>query len=897
MLKIPAWRTFPEHRVTAYQDDTMFWKFYLIPEYLTIRKDANGKPVFLLISYAFGDQDREENKDLPRGGGFMVMDVEMRVDPTAQAAIVEQLQQDTNQLWTQLKALAEAAHSNVQGYRIRSDHKLDGHDFDLSLGVDDVLLGLGPELPEAPPGDAPPKIVLSDPTWSEGTFRVSAPQSPALVAGRLAEGPLSLVGTNVASANLDLTSAGADFMVKALTDEDGTGIDLTPIQVLYQMKFWARVPPVSVHATADSRSMYASIKSIYHDYEGNGCDDDSIHHSDQYMSMAVSSGLIKVRTDVGDPDTPQDVVNQIRGDAVKTIQQMLTDKFFDKKPAPEPDPKAKDYTDRESDLYVLKSETTMDFTHFSYDEELSSVRKWPINPQGTLQAFLSGLSAEEVKQYVRKIDLDDPFFQTLGLHVAVFGVDWDTDPVDFVEVELKYSGTDENGHQVDKATNAVFSQDSKEFFWDPSLIGSKREYTYRWRLGYRGHGAGEWSDPETDTTNRLTFQVATPGKVAVKFLAGNIDWANTTKSVQIEVDYEDTGHGVPKDGTSLVLNGGAADVSYERWVFVPQAQDLTFKTTFFLKNDQEISSVVTPTRDDQVMVNEPRSDNRLDVKLVPVGDWSQVTQSLVSLRYSDPVHGMNAEGSFLLKTADEFRAWAVYTAPNGPRKFQYKVITSFKDGSSDAKDWVDAEGDQPLTIAVKAPPVLEVTVIPALLDFAVTPVVEATLGYSDPAGGIRESETFALTKTDNVVWRVPLKNPAKRDFTTKITYNTADGRVVEVPETTAPDDKVTIPKLLVPEVSCLMVPKLVDFTTTPVVQVDLRYTDPARGVDSTDTFLFTDETNQQWRAQIADGGPKSFQVTVTYNLADGTVVGREPVTLTTPKIVVPRYVPAPVPVG
>lgn len=893
MLKIPAWRTFPEHRVTAYQDDTMFWKYYLIPEYLTIRKDANGKPVFLLVEYAFGDQDREENKDLPRGGGYMVMDVEMRVDPAALDPIKQQLQDDTNELWHQLKSLAEQAGGNVQGARISSRHKLNGQDFNLSLGVHDVLLGLGPQGPAAPPGDAPPKIVLSDPTWSEGTFKVSAPQSTALVAGRLAEGPLSLVGTNVASANLDLTAAGAAFMVKTLVGEDGTGIDLTPIQVQYQMKFWARVPPVAVHASADTRAVYEAVKSIYHDYEGNGCDDDSINHSEQYMEMAVSSGLVTVKTDVGDPDTPQDVIDQIRGDAVNAIQQQLANRVLEKKPAPAApaDDKTKDFVDRDSDVYYLKSDVTMDYSHFQYDEELTSVRKWPINPQGTLQAFLSGLSADEVKQYVRKIDLDDPFFQTLGLHVNVFGVEWGKDPVDFVEVAISMQGTDENGQHVEKATNAVFSADSKEFFWDPSLIGASREYSYKWRLGYHGHGAGEWSKPETDSTNRLTFQVATPGKVAAKFLAGNIDFANTTKSVQIEIDYADPGHGVAPDGTTLVLNGGAADVEYERWIFVPQAKDLTYKTTFFLKNDQEITSTVVGTRDDQVLVNEPKSDNRLDVKLIPVGDWSQVTQSIVSLRYTDGVHQMNAEGTFQLKTADEFRSWAVYTAPNGTRKFQYKVITSFKDGSSDTVDWVDAEGDQPLPIAVKAPPVLEVDVIPAMLDFVVTPVVEVTLAYDDGPGGVHETETFALTKAETVSWKVPLKDPTKRDFTVAYTYNTADGRVVEVPAKTAPDDKVTVPRLPVPVVSCLMVPKLVDFTVTPVVQVDIRYG------DQTDTFLFTDDANQEWRLQIAEGASKKFELTVTYNLADGTVVKRDPVTLETPKITVPKYVPAPAPVG
>jgi hypothetical protein len=894
VLKIPAWRTFSEHRVTAFQDDTVFWKYYLIPNYLTIRKDENGKPVFLLVAYTFSDEDREENPDLPDGGGYLVLDVEMRVDPAAEAKIVEQLQKDTDELWRQLKDLAAQAGTSVRGYRISSKHFLNNMDFNLSLGADDVLLGLSPDAPEAPPGDAPPKVVLSDPTWSEGKFRVSAPQSQALVAGRLAEGPLSLVGTNVASANLDLTEAGAQFMVKTLVDPDGAGIDLTPIQVLFELKFWARVPPVSVHASADSRSLYESVKSIYHNFKENGCDDDSIHHSEQYMQMAISSGLVQVHTDKGDPDTPDDIVNQIRADAVKTIQQMLTERFFDRKPAPPvaADDPTKDFIKRDSDVFFLKTDMSVDFTHFEFTEDLSSVRKWPINPQGTLQAFLSGLSPEEVKQFVRKINLDDPFFQSLGLTVTAFGVDWEKDPVDFVEVELHYEGEDEDGQHVVKSTTAVFTKNGKEFTWDPSLIGAKREYTYRWRVGYRGAGPSQWSEWEKATTNNLPLEVKAPGKVEVKFLAGNIDFANTTKSVQIEVEYEDQQHGVAKDGTTLVMNGAAGDFSYSRWIFVPQAKELRYRTRFFLKNDQQLDSTFVATSADQVLINEPRSDNRLDVRLVPTGDWSAVVQSLVSLRYADPVHDLNAEGSFLLKTLEEFKAWALYVADGGPRRFQYKVITTFKDGSSEVKDWVDAEGDQPLLIAVKPPPVLEVTLVPALLDFQFTPVVEATLRYADPPNGVLETETFALTKPDIATWKVALRNPAKREFSTRFTYNVADGRVIERPETQEPDNKVTIPKLLVPEVSVLIVPRLVDFTATPLVQVDIHYADPAHNVDVTNSFIFTDQANQEWKVQVEPDSPRTFQVQVTYHLADGTVVQRDPVSLANTKITVPKYIPA-----
>ena len=66
MLKVPAWRYFSEQRVTAFQDDTMWWKFYLVPDYVTLRSEG-GDPKFLLVKYAFGDDDRERDPTLPKG--------------------------------------------------------------------------------------------------------------------------------------------------------------------------------------------------------------------------------------------------------------------------------------------------------------------------------------------------------------------------------------------------------------------------------------------------------------------------------------------------------------------------------------------------------------------------------------------------------------------------------------------------------------------------------------------------------------------------------------------------------------------------------------------------------------------------------------------------------------
>src|SRR5262245_37824315 len=197
MLKLPAFRSFKNPDVVAYQDDSCFWQFYLLPGNVSIRRDGKNNPVFLLIKYAFGDQDRAENKNLPRGGGYMVFDTELAIPTDVMANITKQLQQDVNDTWNQLKAIAESRGQTVQGAGLSSFHNRNGKSTTVSLNVDDVLLGLGPDRPEAPPGDKPPRVIIADPTYTKGTFRVMAPQSESLISHRIAEGPVSLTGSNI----------------------------------------------------------------------------------------------------------------------------------------------------------------------------------------------------------------------------------------------------------------------------------------------------------------------------------------------------------------------------------------------------------------------------------------------------------------------------------------------------------------------------------------------------------------------------------------------------------------------------------------------------------------------------------------------------------------------------
>src|SRR5688500_1419273 len=94
MMKLPAIK----HKqfatgetVTVFADDANISTFYLIPCLPTVRLDPNKKPVFQLIKYNFSDEAREDDPTLPRGGGYMVFDSELKVKKEHQDEIVEEL--------------------------------------------------------------------------------------------------------------------------------------------------------------------------------------------------------------------------------------------------------------------------------------------------------------------------------------------------------------------------------------------------------------------------------------------------------------------------------------------------------------------------------------------------------------------------------------------------------------------------------------------------------------------------------------------------------------------------------------------------------------------------------------------------------------------------------------
>src|SRR5262245_10994504 len=282
--------------ITVHQDDAIWYRFYLIPSTPTIRRDAEGRPTFLLTIFHTSDQAREANPALARGGGFMNFDVQFAVSPEATQAAQRELQK-----WVD----AEYA-------RRRADARYAGQ----------------PEY-AAP---AAPTVEIADPLLSGGTVSMHTTQSNLLVAGRFAEAPASLVSGSTAVFNVDLTETGSGFMKELFVDSSGSGrVDLTPVQVIYNLKMWARLPAVTITVTGHSERIHQTLKKISQTDRDDPCtpaEVETYRETGTNSSTLRETGMVDVKIDKGDASVPDDVLQALQQYALDLFDTMIAERFL-----------------------------------------------------------------------------------------------------------------------------------------------------------------------------------------------------------------------------------------------------------------------------------------------------------------------------------------------------------------------------------------------------------------------------------------------------------------------------------------------------------------------------------------------------------------------------------------
>ncbi|MGS5089677.1 hypothetical protein ACVC7V_24605 [Hydrogenophaga sp. A37] len=861
MLKVPAFRTVAG--VTLYADDTLWYRFYPVSDQPRVRLDKDGQPVFLLVKYALSDEELARNPTLPRGGGYLNVDVVFELDDAQREAVRADLQAWVDTEFARRQSGSAEEKASVQG------------------------------MAAAPPVD------FGTPTYTGGTVAMDAPQSSVLVSKRVATGAPSLLADNVSVFSMDLTSEGATFMERTLTGGGGaaTASDLTPIQVRYDLTFWARLPPVRIHVKADSQRMYEQVRKIMDGAGVDHCTTYDFQHSDIDTASAEVAGLITVQIDTGSGSLDDAVIAELRRYALEVMQELVESNFFTTDLAEAHQPagstdipdealsgrrdKTKKYLRQQHDSVRMKLELSL---------EQNSVVAWPIHPQGTLQTFFRGMSPAQISNFVRVVHLDDPAFQSLNVTARVFAP-FDAAGLEAVEVELRYTGRDANGDHQEKLKTFTFTGNQPQK-WEPKLIGDERGHEFRYRFKFAGRAFGSFTPWEHSGRSDLNIAVPGAGRVMVEVRAGDVDFENQVRQVQVLLAYEDPAAGVPRQEQTVVLEKTSTSGVYDRQIFEPRARPVLYRQRFRMHSGEVVEDAEWQALSgSQLIVNQP-ARGLLRVRLLPAGDgWDGVAQVIVDLRYEDAANGLRREESLVFKSSQEFRTWEVALRDQNRRSFEYRINASFKDGRFQQGEWQPHSGEETLAIVVKAPPRHQIQIVPDRLDLATAPLTEVSLTHL-PTG---RQETFVFRAHTPVVWNVDVDPGTPVRYRVEVTHFPAGGDPVVLAPFEEEDPVLVLPPYQPPRPGLFrvqLVPSLIDFTKTPLVTIDLRYQDEVHGIDVSHAVALTDRTPMEWVVDVRDVNRRLYAHQITYFVAPDQVPHALPQAFTDkPLLVVPRFQP------
>ena len=851
-------------KVTVYADDTLFYRFYPVADAPRLRTDDAGDPVFLLLSYALSDEDRAANPDLPSGGGYLSFDTSFEPTPAELAAVREALAPRVAAEWNRLRngTPQEQAQPGVAGTT------------------------------------APPAIELASPTWTEGVVSMDAPTDAQLIEARVAESAPSLLAGNIASFSMDLTPAGAAFMEQTLLADDEAA-DETPIQIAYDLRFWARLPSARIHLEVNAERMY---KYIEEQFRGRGvevCTGYDYSNADVDTESLTLSGAVTVQIDTGSGSLPEEVIAELRAYAFDLVKQLVQQSFFSLEGGGEAAPAPQRGADGRPIIMPLRhrmlgrrklvrKQIDQQTMSIKLDLEQSSVVPWTIFPRGTLQTLLPGELAAR-RRHVRKLRLNDPFFATIETAIEVFA---EFDLIDHVEVELAYEATDERGNP--HATGTILSfRDSKTQVWRTAVVGGVRQYRWRQRSVLIGGRVGAFSEWTVTHAPRVPISIEAPGMLEVSVVSGAIDYEKLVRSVQVTLAYEDVASGVPREETVAILDVLKPSMTYMRRIDATQTHPVLAKTRFDLQSGDVIENAEwMPVQGRQLVVNQP-SEAVLEVSLLPSGNgWADVVAVLVDLAYEDHTNDVSIRDTFTLKSLDAFATWSVYLRDRARRGYRYRWTASFANGDLLEQGWQDNPGDPVLPVRIQRSGIT-VTVVADALEFSDCPLTEVTIVHDVPGGA---SETLVFRSKAPQTWHVEAPPGSPAAFRYRVTHFPVGRDPVQLAERRESDTMIVLPPYLAVsagELKVQILATLVDFTATPIVAVDLKYQDPDNDLDLSQSLTLTiDEQATFWITPTRDFRVTGFRSRITYFLADGTEKQGEWVANTIPRIVVPAYRPA-----
>lgn len=695
--------------VQVYGDDESFSTFYLLPETPRYRRDTNGMPIFKFLKYRL-PVDRPDGK---KGGGFLIFDAEFVVDEEKMPAIRERLE-------------AKIAQSAGQ------------------LGIPTPPLTLGPI--SYLDGEAKLNFLNSAGVLVSQVFNPAKP---------------SLIGTNITPFSVELTPEGATLAEQALQGLGGI------VQVSYKLVFWAKLPPLAIHAYFNSTKFYSFFQTI--DVEWRFWQEDDYRETVREQMITSESMVV----DVDQGGASAELRDEMSDWAFRMLEKRIEQKMIaELVPVPEDQRKLPDGIEN-----VTRDISSTSITSFTVDITQRATEEWDIYPQGTLPNITSIKRPDGTaivwEDFADEVDLDDPFFKQLRVDVRV-NADFEKLPIHSVEVKVLYKGKPMPALDEGPEGEAVFSTADALAKFATFVKADDFSYVYSYQVNYEGTSRTYESEPVTTDEGTITVGVDDVGILLVDIAPGDINWTDV-KSAQVRFTYEDPEADVAPIEEQFVLTQAQPTAQVKEVIFKPFRKAYKYQVKYFMQDGREYQTAEQEGRSHNLFINDPFT-GRKTVKVIGVGDFdNSIDNVFVDLDYADETNKYTQEKSVVINKDTRFFDWAFPVVDDSLGVVKYAGNVVLRNGTT--QPIAEATSDSGTILVPRAPVAsLEVEIVTDLIDFTAVKLIRVSLNYVDDANlaTVTEDRVFSAQNNKSQKVRFAIFDAAKKSYGWQVQYFMAD---------------------------------------------------------------------------------------------------------------------------
>ncbi|WP_433917462.1 hypothetical protein OIE50_01200 [Streptomyces canus] len=601
------------------------------------------------------------------------------------------------------------------------------------------------------------RITLSKPQVTTATVTVEVlADSGNLVQKINHAGKPSMYGNNVVAMSAELTQFGAPVFEAVMKSEGAGGV-----RVVYEMTFAGRMPPVTAFGTWHASKFYSFVQDV--DFEENFWSEDDFHeHVEEIFTNSESREVVvDPGGQAGTDPSIAPLLATLRTSVTQQLDEAVKRNLLDAIP-----PENRDFSKiRDEDFENIHRDVTVNKTadvHIEFKEK--QVISVPVAPQANMQSLVSqGFKWED---YAMDVDLNDPFFRQLLLNIQV-NAEFDKLPIFSVDVKIDYPPkTARDGIQTFSFRKA---DDIGKFvaFTDGGPTAFKYQYVVNYKGESRVH-TSEWLDG--DTTD-LKVNIDDLGIWLVDIEVGDMNFDQVARAV-LTLEHPEVAPGIPPVRRFQIDAQTKTEQVQE--VLMQPVKPYGGSITYFMKDGREFVKTLKDLKGQRFYVDDPFSATRT-VRVRTRGDFErQIDSIFLDLTYSDEDNDYRQTSSVALSKDKRFTDWAFPVIDEHKGKVTYQAITTFRDGTS--TDSGEKTLDGATLLLGEDAAMLDVRMVPDLIDWAAVKLATVDLHYTDAGHGIDESESFTFRKDGaEAKFELAIRDRNNRSYTWKETFFMADG--------------------------------------------------------------------------------------------------------------------------